>query len=182
MYKCMWTSVLVMGYDLYVIFCCICDTFKYFGNSEGDPEDSRRKLRNPDSHWLILPLVLMLYLPHPVILCGSYWYCKSCCHSPILCKWLWSFCEDCRMNCGSFHLWRKRSTRPLRPQWEVFVFVFLSSLNKPSLIFSCHPGNLSSLVFIPLSHQTFLISTSFTVLCEWGLSGIWDVEGGGILQ
>lgn len=65
-YKCMWTSVLVMGYDVYVIFCCICDTFKYFGNSEGDPEDSRRKLRNPDSHWLILPLVLMLYLPHPV--------------------------------------------------------------------------------------------------------------------
>lgn len=64
----------------------------------------------------------------------------------------------------------------------LFLFFCLPWTSPLSLIFSCHPGNLSSLVFIPLSHQTFLISTSFTVLCEWGLSGIWDVEGGGILQ
>lgn len=156
-----------------MVYMCdlhMCLTHSDFWTVLGRSNAQEKEAEGPNwlPHWFILPFVLILYMPHGMIFCGSLPVLKTVLLSSFLCTWLWSCHEDCGINCGFLDLWRKRSIISLRPRWEWFLVP--SSLDRPFLLYF-QPWQRESLLpgfYIPSLIRGFYFPHQLCL--EWGIS------------
>lgn len=99
--------------------------------------------------------------------------------SSFLCLWLWNSCEDCRINCGSLNLCRKRSIISPKTRWGDFQC--LPPCISPSLFPTIAKGISPPWVLYWFSYQMAPISLFLPSALSW-MRHLRMVQGGKFLH
>lgn len=149
---------------------CMCD-LQSWGRSRGQQEESEGL--DPESHWLILPLVIMSNMFYPVILCGSYQHWNPAVIPPsvhIAVELLWRLQDD---------LWLLPPLATGAPVLSDLSGGFFAVFPEPalSLSFLAMVQGMSPWFLYCLSHHLSFLHSTVWMRTEWRLG----CRGRGIL-